>query len=127
MTTLLNNTRRHDVAFHRDGRIDITAHIAKQLNMQAGDVIDIAKGQGEFLLYIKHKAETVIGRHEAQCYKTNKSCRVSNNLRAYSTRLTAQVLALCSATDTARLNAGQPFKHPLLGITAPIIIRKMSV
>ena len=41
MESLLGNTRKHDLSFFRDGHIDITARVAKCINIEEGDIIDI--------------------------------------------------------------------------------------
>jgi len=125
MTLLGKTTRRPDISFFRNGRIDITARLAKEINLQPGDVIDIAVEGDEYLLHVRHKAQEVIGRHEAQCFPTNKWPKRTHNLRAHSKRLAEAVLDICGS-DNARLNAGQPCQHPALGVAIPIIIRKMS-
>ena len=40
-------TRRGDVTFHADGRIDITAHVSRQLKLERGDVVGIATTDDE--------------------------------------------------------------------------------
>ena len=45
-------TRRPDITFYRNGRIDITASVAERLSLRAGDVIDIARGKEEYYLYV---------------------------------------------------------------------------
>ena len=123
MTLLGKSTRKADISFFRSGRIDITAHLAKAINLKPGDVIDIAIDDDEYLLFIRHKAKDIIGRHEAMCYATNKRPRQTHNLRAHSKRLAEAVLAI-TGTETARLNAGQTVTHTTYGTAAPIIIRK---
>ena len=116
MTSVLGNTRRHDIAFHPNGRIDITARVAKAMGLEAGDVIDIVTGNGECYLRIKHRAANVVGRHEAQVYPTSRSVRKCHNLRCHSKRLTDAVLKMCGTKDTARLNTGEAtaFGLPLI-------------
>lgn len=121
MTLLGKTTRRPDISFFRNGRIDITARLAKDIGLQPGDVIDIAIDGDEYLLHIRHKAQDVIGRHEAQCFPTNKWPKRTHNLRAHSKRLAEAVLHI-TGTDNARLNAGMTFSHPIYGTAAPIII-----
>lgn len=106
MTNLLGNTRRPDVSFYANGRIDITARVAKLLSLQENDVIDIAVEGGEYLLYRKYKAESLIGRHEAQCHVTKRGIFRSNNIRAYSKRLCAAILKASGTEFTARLPVG---------------------
>ena len=119
MNCALENTRRPDITFNTDGRIDITARVAKALSLHPGDVIDIAHDGGEYLLYVKH--HNAIGRHEAQCHPTNKG-KICNNLRAHSRRLCQAVLKVNGNYLQARLPTGEPFQHKSLGIVLPIII-----
>ena len=121
MTTLLTNTRRPDISFHANGRIDITARTAKLLGLKPGDVIDIAVDSNEYLLYVRHRA--AVGRHEAQCYRTNRRSVVCNNLRAYSRRLCDIILAMHHGAQDVRLPVGELQQHAELGAVLPIIIR----
>jgi hypothetical protein len=123
MRSILDNTRRSDVTFYKDGRIDITAHVATDLRLQEGDVIDIAyDDEGEYFLYIKKKGTSLLGRHEAQCRATNRRGKVCHNFRAYSRRLCREVLRLNGNKDRARLIAGTLVENEL-GKALPIIIR----
>jgi hypothetical protein len=76
------------------------------LSLKENDVIDIALQGGEYLLYRKYKAESLIGRHEAQCHVTKRGLFRSNNIRAYSKRLCAAMLKASGAHPTARLPVG---------------------
>ena len=108
MKSLLGNrSRRADITFYRNGRIDITSRIAKALDIRDGDVIDIGYESGEYYLYCSSKAP-LIGRHEAQCRSTHKGrLHPSNNLRAHSKRITDAMLKAADATDCARIWAGE--------------------
>jgi len=123
MTSILERTRRPDVTFYRDGRIDITAHAAIELGLKAGDVIDIARDGMEYYMYVSHKAEEVTGRHEAQVYPTSKCKRVCHNFRAHSVRLCREVLRLNGAKERARLITGKAIETAETGRALPIIIR----
>ena len=68
MQSILGNTRKTDITFHTNGRIDISARVAGILSLQKGDVIDVMDGGEEFYIYVKLHAPTV-GRHEAACSK----------------------------------------------------------
>lgn len=107
MTSVLGNTRRADITFHKSGKIDITARVTKALGLRAGDVIDIVTGNGECYLRVKHRAERLIGRHEAQVWPTSKAVRQCHNMRCHSKRLCAAVLEMCHTDDTARLHTGE--------------------
>lgn len=120
MTSILDNTRRPDITFHSNGRIDITARVATALALQPGDTIDIARDTGEYYLYVKHR--NAVGRHEAQCAPTYKG-RTCNNLRAHSKRLCQAVLKVNGNYLEARLPVGEPISHPSLGTALPLIIK----
>lgn len=66
MPSILQNIRRRDITFYRDGRINITARIAKILGLQPGDSIDINSEAGEFYLHAVHHGLDV-GQGVAQC------------------------------------------------------------
>lgn len=104
MRSLLGrNSRRPDVTFHANGRIDITARVARVIGIADGDVIDVAFEGGEFYMFVKLKAEECTGRHEAQCWATKRG---SHNFRAHSKRLCQNIMRLSGATDVARLPVG---------------------
>lgn len=89
MRSLLQNTRKPDITFNRDGRIFITARIARILSLCPGDAINIALLNDEYLLYATHN---IVGRHEAQCYPTKKG---SHNFCVNSIKLSRALLDIC--------------------------------
>lgn len=123
MQSLLGNrSRRADITFYRNGRIDITSRIAKQIGLRDGDVIDIGFENGEFYLYCAAKADALVGRHEAQCHSTHKGrLHPSNNLRAHSKRITDAMLKVCKAGECARIWAGEFCELGRLGKAVIII------
>ena len=123
MKRLLENTRRHDITFNVDGRIEISAHVTRLLDIRPGDVINIAvdDSRREVYLYVKHRQ--LAGRHKAQCYRTGKG-RTCNSLRANSVELCRQVLDMRGFSATqARLPVGEPEEAPCIGKVLPLIIR----
>ncbi len=107
MQSLLGNTsRKPDISFYSSGRIDITSHLSKRLDLEAGDVIDIYFDGMEYYLYVMAKKSTIVGRHEAVCRATNPECRNCRNLRAYSRRLCERIIRAADRTDCARIYAG---------------------
>lgn len=81
MQPLLENTRRHDITFHRNGLIRITARVSRILSLSPGDSVNIAHSGGEYLLFaVRHN----VGRHEAQCHPSKRGSR---NFCANSIRL----------------------------------------
>ncbi len=101
-----NRSRRPDIRFCSDGRIDISSRVVRALGIQEGDVIDILHDRDEYYLYVRLKAEQTVGRHEARCVKTNPSIRRPHYFRAYSRTLCGAVLKAAGATDRASLFAG---------------------
>lgn len=119
MQSILGNTRKTDITFHADGRIDISAHIAKALSLQRGDVIDVLDGGEEFYIYVKLHAPTV-GRHEAACFPTHSGSR---HFRAWSQKLCrALIKAGGSSLDKVELSCGTPVSLTV-GTAIPIIYR----
>lgn len=119
MKTLLEHTRRPDITFCRNGRISITARVARILSLAQGDSINIAYGGGELLLFALRHHES-IGRHIARCFPTKKG---SNNLSANSVQLCRSVLSLANVrSDRASFMVGEAFErnHTLY---LPIIIK----
>lgn len=125
MRSILNNTRRPDVTFYPNGRIDITANVARKLNLHQGDVIDIVDNGGlEYLLYIKHRGETLVGNHEAVC---RQSKRRSHNFRAYSKRLCSFMFRFTDRKDEPfRVPAGEVMRYKDYGIMVALLT-KMNI
>lgn len=127
MTSLLGNTRKADVSFYRNGRIDITARVVKALGIEKGDVIDVVTDCDEYLLYVVHKGKDVSGAHEAQCYPSN--IRRTHNYRCHSKRLCEAIMAavrtpLRRTEETVRLAAGEAYESKWLGkVVIPLITR----
>lgn len=117
-----NNIRRHDITFFKNGRIDISSSLAKQLNIQAGDVIDIIEHNKEYYLIIRLRSNKTIGRHLGQCYPTNKH-KTCNNYRAYSKALTTSILNITGGEKSSRLFYGNQVELPTFGIGIPLITK----
>lgn len=119
MESILVNSRKPDVTFYRDGRIDITSRVAKILQLHEGDVVDIGVHQGEYYLYVRNRFTNIVGKHEAQCFASKKN---SCNFRAYSKKICSAILQLSQASK-ARIPAGEVVELPEVGRTVPLIIR----
>ena len=118
MKSLLGrNSRRPDVSFFANGRIDITSRLARAIGLAAGDVIDMAYDGGEFYMFVRLKANACTGRHEAQCWPTKKG---SHNFRAHSKRLCQAVMKFSNAEQVARLSMGD--RALLFAKTTPAVI-----
>lgn len=122
MTTqsILCNTRRADISFSPNGKIDISSRIVKALGMEKGDIIDIMVGGGEYYLYVSIRSFDVFGRHEAQCYPTQNGSR---HFRTYCRRLCMAILQAVEVSGKASFAAGEVVE--INGRKAiPIITRK---
>lgn len=119
METILGNTRKPDVTFYKNGRIDLTSRIAKMLNLDNGDVVDIALCNGEYMLYVRLRNAQAVGNHEARCYASKRN---SHNFRAYSKKLCDAILAVCKA-NKAQLASGVAVEVDSLGVAIPLITR----
>lgn len=103
MINLLENTRRHDITFFRNGRIIICARIVRALGLSPGDTINVALKDNEYLLYAVHN---IIGRHQARCYPTKRG---SHNFCANSIKLCRSLLDSCGISSSrASFMAGEP-------------------
>lgn len=104
MLSLLSNSRKHDVAFHPSGKIDISAHIARRLALAPGDVIDIACGDdGELYIYVRLRAGTYIGRHNGLVWATANG---KGTFRTCSKALVRAVLDAARTSGTLRCPCG---------------------
>jgi hypothetical protein len=122
LRSITDNSRRVDITFHRDGRIDINAHVARMLGLQEGDVIDIATDGVEYYMYVRYQAARTVGRHRGRCYVTHRGKRRQNNLRAYNVALTRAMLRGRNA-DAVSLPVGEAVETAELGLALPIITR----
>jgi hypothetical protein len=122
MQSILGTTRKADITFHKGGRINISAHIAKQLDLDNGDVIDIMMERGEYYLYVKHRAP-LAGRHEGMVLKSN---RYGMHCVASSIKLCNAIMAECKCdkdADRLKLPIGAAVELPNIGTAIPIITR----
>lgn len=107
MHSILGNSRKTDLTFFKNGRIDISAHVTKILKLEKGDALDVVAGNGEMYIYVKIHAPTV-GRHEAACFPTHER---SNHFRAWSLRLCRAMMDLCGCeSDKMELSVGSPIE-----------------
>lgn len=113
-------TRRGDVTFHPSGRIDLTAHVAKVLDLQPGDVVNIAEDDehpDEHYLYVSRRSEETTGRHACTCRRV----KAGHYLRLFSKPLSTHILHLCHADSRLSLRVGAPTTLPMLGKALPLI------
>lgn len=101
---LLPSVRRHDIVFHRSGRIDISSNIVRQLNISPGDVINLMESDSEVWLYVCVSTQNKGGRYEAQCSPTKPGSR---NFRAWSKRLCSRFVPENSKIKAVRFASGE--------------------
>ena len=119
MQSILGNTRKADITFHRGGRINISARVSKSLALAHGDVIDIMVGAVETYLYVKHRAP-VVGKHEGMAFRSNKN---GHHFAVSSITLCRYIMQKCGGGDKVRLCCGTPVELPIYGTALPIIIK----
>lgn len=115
-------TRKPDIIFHSTGRIDIAAHVAKTLNLQHGDVIDIMLYGGEWYLIVRYRSALVVGRHKCTAFRSNKG---GHHFRIWSKEHCTAILDYCQCTDRVKLCVGTPTEIPVYGTALPIIIKNI--
>lgn len=109
MKSLIGNTRRADVTFRRNGKIDLSSSVARSLSLEPGDGINILTDGDEYYLYVAHRSSDSNGlRYEARCFATS---RKSNHFRSSSVRLCRAVLKACNQAEIANLAVGPLVEH----------------
>ena len=114
MKSVLENSRKSDLTFWRDGHIDICARVSKALDLKAGDVIDIAVDEGfqrEYYLYTRHTGGALNGRHAGTCRAVNGPR--SRYLRVNNKKLTRFVLRHTGEQEQAHVMCGEVTDTPL--------------
>lgn len=120
MQSILGSTRKTDITFHANGRIDVSSRVSRLLCLNKGDVIDIMDGGMELYLYVKVHAPT-IGRHEAACFPTHDGSR---HFRAWSKRLCRAVIRASGASfDKVELSVGEAVRLVNIGTALPVIYK----
>lgn len=122
MESLLGNTRKPDISFFKDGHINITARIAKSLNIEEGDVVDILKDDRELYLYVKAKSNDLVGLHTNRCRSTRRK-EGYRNFRANCKRLCDAIFEICHGSEVVQLAAGECFEMENIGLVVPLITR----
>lgn len=121
MNKLIQSTRRPDITFARSGKIDIFARAARLLNLAKGDIINIAKINDEYMLFVQFRASEVVGRHSCTCYPTKTDGR---HFRLNSVALCNEIRALVDIPDD-RVSFGIGYPVDFEGsVMLPIITKR---
>lgn len=104
METIISTTRRPDITFHADGRICITARVARILHLTGDSCINVAKENGECLIFAEHYTG-MIGNHTGRCHPVNAGSRY---FRTNSVTLCRAMLEACGVSGRAALMCGEP-------------------
>ena len=123
---VLMKTKKADLTFFESGKINITAHVSRTLDLHAADAINIArveKGWTEYYLYVERRAGEMLGHHEGVCAVTHGHGR---NLRVFNCRLSRYILGLCHTDGPLGLSIGTPEQVEGLGLAVPIILRPIT-
>ncbi len=84
MNQLIGQKRKHDVVWHRSGKIELSAYVVKELGIARGDSIGVMGDKGEYYLYVSSKGDRGI-RCKATCYPSHKGGR---NMKTHCKELT---------------------------------------
>lgn len=103
MEKIISNTRRPDITFHVGGLINITARVARILNLDGDSYINVVMDKGEYMLFAEHY-DNIIGNHTGRCYPVNAG---SKYFRANSVRLCRAILDVCGVYGRAALMCGE--------------------
>ena len=89
MEKLLNDIRRPDISFNRNGDISITSRVVRMLNISPGDSINIGHDNNEYFLYVVRVSENSNAKLCARCCPSKKK---GLNFRARSVTLSRNLL-----------------------------------
>ncbi|ROT08384.1 hypothetical protein EEL33_04845 [Muribaculaceae bacterium Isolate-037 (Harlan)] len=105
LKSIIPSTRRADVTFSVDGRIDISSHVVTALDIQPGDVLDVlAASDGSLFAGVRIPAESVVGNHRMACYPTKRGSR---NYRTHCAEMAREILLRTFQPVRARFAAGE--------------------
>ena len=118
---IVTTTRKGDITFHSNGRMDIKAHVARTLDLKTGDVVNIVERGNyckEYYLYVVRRKEQVVGRHACTCHSVKNK---GNYLRVFNKALTTFMLRLCHAEDKISVRVGSMETIQGIGAALPLI------
>lgn len=104
MKNLLPDSRRPDVTFRADGRIDISARVATILDLNDDTYINVTYERGEYYLTVSHRGHC-IGDRIGRCHRVNRRAAF---FRANSVLLCRAMLRTCGARRRVSLTCGEP-------------------
>lgn len=114
---LIENTRKPDIYFRKNGQIDITSEISKALNLKAGDAINIWHSGGEYYLY--KDSHDMKFRRCGICREVNKG---SNFFRVNFAGLARKMIEV-SGKEEAYLKAGEVIRLENIGTAVTLITK----
>ena len=121
MNKLVQSTRRPDITFARSGKIDIFARAARLLNLAKGDIINIAKIDNEYMLFVQLRASEAVGRHSCACHPTKTKSR---HFRLNSVAMCREIFAISGdLSDRISFSIGYPVDNEGT-IMLPIITKR---
>lgn len=122
-SVLGNDVRKPDVTFYGNGKINLTAGVARLLDIREGDSVDIAQDDaGDCFLYVRHRADASSPyRYQAVCRPTSGG----RNMRAYSQKLCRFIIRMCRE-EVVQLNIGEPAELAGIGPALPLITAKYT-
>ena len=116
-------SRRVDIYFRRNGRVDIMASVVKALGIVDGDVVNVlSSSSGEYYFYVAHRA---VDRSSNSRYRNAVHCVTSsrrkgvqrNNMRFNNIELTRRINSVTGSAESW-LFVGQPRDLSSFGVSA---------
>ena len=138
LVPVLAHSRKPDISFSDNGRIDICSRLTKMLGLEEGDVIGIAADDTSLrrgiVVYVRYKSANVKGNHEARVIATKRTKGRPGNLRAYSRAICSYIFdtakiqiypwddtPISRIASTLKFPVGEPYDAPEVGHCVPII------
>lgn len=104
MNHLIGQKRKHDVVWHRSGKIELSAYVVKTLGIARGDSIGVMQDRGEYYLYVSSKGEQGV-RCKATCYPSRIGSRA---MKTHCKELTDEMYRIIGAdADKLRMAVGE--------------------
>ena len=99
MNHLIGQKRKHDVVWHRSGKIELSAYVVKTLGIARGDSIGVMGDNEEYYLYVSSKGDRGI-RCKAACYPSNRG---GWNMKAHCKELTDAIFRIVGDADSDKV------------------------
>ena len=121
MLPILTHSRKPDITFYNNGRIEVSRRLARILGIRKGDVLNLMQENNRHYLYLSSLAVWSNGSHEAAC---SPSAPGSRHFRAHSVALARAAARVAAAEGCAKVGAyaGDPMLSEIYGVYVPLFL-----